>query len=181
MAKGFGDFEVIVVGRFDELDRLAGPPHGSRKVAALALKIRRLVGAIGDNQRRAQQMELALRAHLLLHVVVELDVRAALGKAHRLHVVQAAHAQAAFDEVGRQAEILLPVGDQRHAAEVPARGVAADIELLGIAVIARDVLVGPRDPAAHLLGHHAQVAACRPDGDEIERDVVRARIEEQLG
>jgi len=26
-----------------------------------------------------------------------------------------------------------------------------------------------------------QVAACRPDGDEIERDVVRARIEEQLG
>src|SRR5262249_26919454 len=59
-------------------------------------------------------------------------------------------------------------------------GVPADVEPVGVAAIARRVLVGPGDAASDLVSHHPEVAARRLDGDEIERDVDRAGADEQL-
>src|SRR6516164_9298538 len=65
---------------------------------------------------------MALRTHRLFHLVCEFDVCAALREADGLHVVHTAHAQPAFHDVSRQAEIVLPIGHQRYAAEMSSRG-----------------------------------------------------------
>src|SRR5262245_66507467 len=72
IAERLSHLEVIVVGRLDQLDRLARRLHGGGEVPVLALELRRLVGAVGGDDRRVQALELALRAHRMLHVVVEL-------------------------------------------------------------------------------------------------------------
>ena len=69
---------MVVVGRLDQLDRLACGLHRRGEVTVLALEVRRFVGAVGNHDRRAQQIEVALRAHRVLHLIGELDVAAAL-------------------------------------------------------------------------------------------------------
>src|SRR6185437_16999796 len=99
----------------------------------------------------------------------------------RLHVVKAAHAQAALDEAGIDTVLLLPIGGERHAAEMAARGMAADKEPIRIAAEALGILVDPGDGALHLLGHHADIAIGAARLDEIEHDEGGAGIVEQLG
>ena len=72
IAKGLAHFEMVVVRRFDQFDGLCRPPSRRGEIAVLTLEFRRLVGAVGDGDRRAQFVELALRAHRLLHSSVNL-------------------------------------------------------------------------------------------------------------
>ena len=58
---------------------------------------------------------------------------------------------------------------------------AADIEPLGIPAEARGVAVDPGNAAAHLLGHHHQIAVGLQHIVEIEHHVVGAGIDEHLG
>ena len=55
------------------------------------------------------------------------------------------------------------------------------IDALRITSEAGGVSVNPRDRAAHLIGHHHQIAACVLDRHEIRHDVMRARRDEHLG
>src|SRR5258706_579166 len=54
------------------------------EVAGLAREFRRLAGAVGENERRVELVEVALRPQRFLHLVRELDVSRALGEPHRL-------------------------------------------------------------------------------------------------
>jgi hypothetical protein len=76
----------------------------------------------------------ALRTHCVLHVIGKLDVRTTLRETHGFQVVHTTHAQPAFHRVGRQPEVLLPVGDESDAAEMSAGGVVADIKAITIAI-----------------------------------------------
>src|SRR5436190_8397321 len=97
---------------------------------------------------------MALRTHRLFHLVSELDVCTALGEPHWLHVVHAAHAKRALDDVSGQPKILLPIGHQRYPAQMPAGGMSADVQPTRITAKTRGVLVNPGDAAANLIGHH---------------------------
>ena len=83
--------------------------------------------------------------------------------------------------VGGRPKFLPPIGDERHAAEMTAQGMAADIEPFRIATETRRVPIGPGDGAAHLLGHDAQIAVRRADRNEIQHDVMRAGIDQHFG
>src|SRR6266550_8182542 len=124
---------------------------------------------------------MALGAELLLDLVGEFHVARSLGEAHRLEIEHAATAYAALDQAGRQAEIFLPIRGQQHAGEMPAGGMTADVEPLGVAAEALGIAVDPSDGAAHLLGHDHQIAAGFQHIVEVEYDVMRARIYEHLG
>jgi hypothetical protein len=58
---------------------------------------------------------------------------------------------------------------------------AADVKLRQIAAELRRIVVDPGDGAADLLRHDAKIAIGLLDRDEIDRDVMRARIDEHLG
>src|ERR1700739_713439 len=60
-------FEMIVGLTDDQLRRLAGRLHGGKEFARLALELRRLLRAVGEDQRRVQAVEMALGAELLHH------------------------------------------------------------------------------------------------------------------
>src|SRR6266511_6241408 len=64
---------------------------------------------------------------------------------------------------------------------MPAGGMTADVEPLGVAAEALGIAVDPSDGAAHLLGHDHQIAAGFQHVVEVEYDVMRARIDEHLG
>ncbi len=102
---------------------------------------------------------MTLRARRLLDLVGELDVRAARREAHRLQVEHAAAAEPALHRVGRETEVLLPVGDQDHPGEMAARGVAG----------------------THLLGHRHEAAVGLDHVDEVGNHVVGPGVDEQLG
>src|SRR5450830_152201 len=74
IAQTLAHFEMVEVRRFDQLDRLAGRLHRRGEIAVLALEFRRLIGAVSDDDGRAQSVDLPLRTHRLLHVVGEFDV-----------------------------------------------------------------------------------------------------------
>jgi hypothetical protein len=55
----------------DQLDRLAGGLHSCGEVACLTLKLRGVVRSVGNDQRRAQSVDLPLRTHRRLHLVAK--------------------------------------------------------------------------------------------------------------
>src|SRR5579862_3042392 len=73
VGQGFGQFEVVVVLADEEPRRLPGGGGGG-EFAVLALEFGGLAGAVGDNERRPQPVEMADRAELLDRRVVEPDV-----------------------------------------------------------------------------------------------------------
>src|SRR6516162_5491158 len=98
---------------------------------------------------------MALRTHRLFHLVCEFDVCAALREADGLHVVHTAHAQPAFHDVSRQAEIVLPIGHQRYAAEMYSRGMTPNIETVTITIEFVSSSIDPGNAAMHLFRHNA--------------------------
>ena len=58
---------------------------------------------------------------------------------------------------------------------------AADEELAWIATERCGVFVNPRHGTPHLIRHHAKIAICGFDGNKVEREVVRAGIDENFG
>ena len=58
-------FEVVVARADDQLGLLAGGLHRRGEVARLALELRRLAGADGENERRVQTVEITLAAQLV--------------------------------------------------------------------------------------------------------------------
>ena len=56
-------------------------------------------------------------------------------------------------------------------------GMAADVETVRIAAETRGVFVDPCNAAADLVRHHAKVAVCCLNRDEIEHDVMGASID----
>jgi hypothetical protein len=67
------------------------------------------------------------------------------------------------------------------AAKMTARGMAANIEAIGITAEACGVLVYPGNETAHLRRHRAEITARILRRDEIERDKVRPGFDERLG
>src|SRR5215467_10440462 len=124
---------------------------------------------------------MALRAHRLLHLVCEFDVRAALREANGLHIVHAAHAQPAFHRVPWQTEILLPIGHESYAAEMAARRVPPDIEAVTITIESVSISINPGDSATHLLSHNTEITVCLLYCNEVERNIVRAGIDNHFG
>src|ERR1051325_10258935 len=103
--------EVVVAVAHDEVDRLSGGLDGGGELARLALELGRLERTVADDERRVQLIQMALRAELLLGLVVELDVLAAFGEPRSFQIVHAAYEHRAFEDVLRQIEFSLPVGD----------------------------------------------------------------------
>src|SRR6266446_3451530 len=95
--------------------------------------------------------------------------------------VHSAHAKPALDDVRWQAELLLPVGHQRDAAQMTTRRMPADIEPVRVTAETCGILVSPDDPATYLLRHHAQVAVCGLNRNDVERNEVRTGIDEHFG
>src|SRR5262245_48401661 len=62
-----------------------------------------------------------------------------------------------------------------------ARGVAADINSLGVATKALGVLVDPYDAAPYLVGHSHQIAASLNDIVEVEHYKMGPGIDQHLG
>jgi len=110
---------VVVAHADQERDRLAGGLQGGGELAGLALEFGRLVGAVGEDDRAIDPLQMPLGGELLLHLVGELDVGRALRQPHRLEVVHAGGEQRPLHHVVRHPEFL-PVGDQHHAAEMGA-------------------------------------------------------------
>src|ERR1051325_6106109 len=136
-----------------ELARLAGGRDGGGALARLAPDLGRLERTVADDERRVQLIQMALRAELLLGLVVELDVLAAFGEPRSFQIVHAAYEHRAFEDVLRQIEFSLPVGDRHAAAEMRAGGVSREINAVGVAAKRRRVFRDPRDSAPHLIGH----------------------------
>src|SRR5262249_17305980 len=150
--------EMIVALADEQLDWLAGRFHGGMEVAALTLELRRLIGAIGKDERCMELVDMALRAERLLHLVRELDVFRSLRKPHRREIVHAAAQRRTLEDVG--GEILLsPIMGDHAAAEMRAGGMRGEIEPVGIAAEPTGVLVDEADRAAHLLDHGEEAAA----------------------
>ncbi len=169
----------VAVGRH-ELDGLSRGLERGGEVLGLALELGRLQGAVGHHHGRGDAVEVALRAHGLLHRVGEGDVVASPGQPHGLEVVHPAHQEPALHGVGGQPE-LGPVGGQRHGREVPARRVPADEDARRIAPKALGVPHHPGDAPSHLVGHPAQVAVELVHGGEVERYEVGAAVQQHLG
>src|SRR5262249_28302075 len=101
-------------------------------------------------------------------------------EADGLHVVHATHAQPAFHDVSRHAEIVLPIGHEGYAAEMSSRGVTADIEAVTVTNEFLSTSVGPGDAAAYLFAHNTELTAGLLYCNEIKRNVVRASIHNHL-
>ena len=74
ICKRFQHFEMIVALADDELDRLAGGLHRGEEIARLTLEFRRLVGAVGKDERSVKVVDMALGAQRCFHFIGELDV-----------------------------------------------------------------------------------------------------------
>src|SRR4029077_13026482 len=111
------------------------------KFAVLALKFWGLAGAIGDDQRRLQSVEMPYRAQRRDRRVVELDIVAARRQPYWRQIIHAANAHGAFDDFRRPAEIARPVRRQSDRGEVAARGLTTDRELVRIAAEMRGIVV----------------------------------------
>src|SRR6478736_4796162 len=61
----FENLQVVEVPGLDDFDRLSSGLYCCSKISVLALKLRGLMGAVGHEDRCAQQIEVALRAHRL--------------------------------------------------------------------------------------------------------------------
>src|SRR5262245_46742986 len=181
VAKRFTYFKMIIVWSFNQLDGLARCLYCSGKIAALPLKLRGFVGAISDDNRGPQLINVSLRAHRVLHLVGEFDIGATLRKANRLQVVHSAHAKSALHSVCWKSEILLPISHQGDAAKVASRRMAADVKSIGIGSETLGILVGPGNSTPHLVGHNANVTVCRADRSKIKRDVIYPGAAEKLG
>src|SRR5215470_2739006 len=101
-----GDLEVVVALGDEELYGFACRLHGRREVAGLALELRRLERAVGDDDGGVEPVEMTLRAERLLDLVGELDVGAACRETHGLQIEHATAAQPALHRVGRKIEVL---------------------------------------------------------------------------
>ena len=112
--------------------------------------------------------------------VGELDVFAAGRQPHRLQVVHTALAEPALHSNLGQPVILLPIGHQGDAAEMPAGGMTTDIESIRIAVESRGVRIGPGNCSSHLVGHNAQIAVGRADRYKIRDHEMRTGIDEHF-
>src|SRR6266567_2487080 len=137
-------FIVIIAFANDELDGLTRGLQRGIEVARLALELRRLQRTMRESDRRADLIDVALRAQRLLHGVGDLDVVSTLGKSHRLQIVHAAAEERGFYDSRRQA-VLRPVAEQDAAAEMRAGRMAAEIDLLRIAAETRSIAVDPGD------------------------------------
>src|SRR5262249_47797654 len=152
---------MIVVRSFNQLDGLTSRLYRSGKIAALPLKLRSLVAAVSDGDRCSQLINVSLRAHRVLHLIGEFDIRATLGKADRLQVVHAAHTKSALHHICWKSEILVPVSHQRDAAKVTTRRMAADVKSIGVAAETLSILVRPGNSTSHLVRHDANVTVRR--------------------
>src|SRR5215472_18312757 len=76
---------------------------------------------------------------------------------------------------------MLPVRGQRDRAEMPTRGLASQVKLVGIAIEIRGVPVNPGDGAADLIGEHYETAADILHPGEIGHDIMRSGGDEHLG
>src|SRR5712692_3484914 len=177
----FDHLEVVVPFADQEPDRLAGRRQRGGEVARLALELRRLERAVRDDEGGVERFEMALRAQRLLHLVGELDVRVARRQAHGLQVVHAAGAQPALHRVRRKIEAPAPIGGEDHAGKMGARGVARDVDAVGIAAEAVGVALHPRDGAAHLRGHRDEAATDVLDPGEVRYHEMPAGADEELG
>src|SRR5262249_56347907 len=115
------------------------------------------------------------------HRIGKTDEGAALGKAPGLEIVHAARADASFQYSGGQAVVPLPVGDERDGSQMRAGGTAADVEPVRSGAEGGGILVDPGNGASHLGGHRAKVAACLLDVDEVDRNEIRAGVDEHFG
>ena len=88
--------------------------------AKCPLELRRFKAAVGDNGRRPQHVNVPYSAQRILRLVIEKNIRTPRRKPDRIQVVHAADTDAAFDEVGGQAEQTMPVRCQKHAGEMGA-------------------------------------------------------------
>src|SRR5204862_7324601 len=113
--------EVVVAVADEQLRGLAGRLDGGGEIARLALEFRGLERPVGEDQRGAELVEVALRAQRVLHLVGELHVAAARRQAHGLEVVHAAAAEPAGDDVRGQTKVPHPVADEHDAGEMGAR------------------------------------------------------------
>src|ERR1041384_4399095 len=162
--------EVVVALADDELDRLAGGLDGGGELARLALELGRLERNVADDERRVQLIQMALRAELLLGLVVELDVLAAFGEPRSFQIVHAAYEHRAFEDVQRQIEFSLPVGDRHDAAEMRAGGGSPEINAVGVAGKRRRVVRDPRESPQPVTAHAKKAPAPtgnpRKEGDD---------------
>ena len=112
------------------------------------------VGPRHDN-RELHQVQVAHEAGRVDLLGRELHVLSARGQHHGIEIVHAADQHGPLDRVGRQAA-LGPVGHQHAACQVPARRMAAEIDPVRVAAIARRILDGPGDRGSALLDHLGQ-------------------------
>src|SRR5215510_8064092 len=126
------------------------------------------------DDRCVQFVEMPLSAQRLYDRISELDILAPFRESDGFEVVHAAHQHCAFHNVGRQAEIFLPIRYQRNAGEMGAGGVAREVETVWIAAKAGGISMDPCDGAAHLVGHRHEVSMGLFNRYEINRDEDRA-------
>ena len=180
IAERLRQFEMVVMLADQQPHLLAGSFDRRSEFAVLTLELGGLTGAVSDDQRRVQSVEMPYRAQRPDRRVVELDIVAACLECHRRKIIHAADAHSAFDDVSRQAELPRPIGRQRDRGKVSARGLATDIEPARVTAKLCGVRVHPTDRATNLIGEHDQPAADILHPGEVGNDVMRARDEEHL-
>jgi hypothetical protein len=105
---------------------------------------------------------------------VKLDVGIAFGESNRLHVIHATHAQPALHHIGRQTELLLPIGDEGHTAEMATGREPANVKPIGITAECARVFVNPCNATSHLLGNHGEIDVRHFDIRKVQGDIVNA-------
>ena len=83
---------MVVLLAHQQLHRLAGGFDRGGKFAVLALELRGLAGAVGDDQRRVQSIEMPYRAQRRDRCVVKRDVGIARRQPYWCQIVHAADA-----------------------------------------------------------------------------------------
>src|SRR5580700_12039766 len=126
-------------------------------------------------------VEVPYRAQRGDRCVIKRNVGIARRQPHRRQIVHAADAHAALDDIRRQAEIAWPVRRQRDGSEMPAGGLATDIDSVPVTTEVRGILVYPGDGATDLISKHHKAAADILHPGEVRHDIMRTGDEERLG
>ena len=175
--------EVVAPGLRERHAPVPGADPGVEEIAGLAAELRALVAPAGHEQgdgRRAHQGQRAVaRDQAVVEPQVVLEERMPQG----FEVEQAGDRDAGLHHGSRQAVIALPFREGGHGRQLAAGGMAADVDVLRIAVVLAAVAPEPDDRRAGLAhdlveGHgraqgvvddrHGHPGGHRPAGDEAE-------------
>ena len=162
-----------MAGHVQDLESAAAASPCRHQVVGLAVVLRALVAADGEEQRARRRPRQQHRAVAPRGVRRQRQHVVEVAEPDRLEIVEPADGAAALDDVGRRPQ-RCPVGGEQHGDQVAAGRVPGDEDPPRVAAELAGVAVDPDDRRATLGHQRVQVdarhpAVVRDDGDRARR------------